>query len=152
MRKYDFITGLVLLVFSVALMVASGNMLKLTINSGRPWYMSSGLFPLIIGGGLFLLALLLIKAAAGSVRELSWSGLRRDLIMSRAAKTFFFVTALSGLYIAAMKFSYPVATALYIFILMNYVKKSLWRAALISVAATAVITMLFGNLAKIPLP
>jgi hypothetical protein len=152
LRKYDFITGLVLIVFSAALIIASADMLKLTLNSGRPWYMSSGLFPLLTGGGLFVLALLLVKAAAGAARELSPSRLWREMTGSQAARTFFFVTGLSALYIAVMRFSYPAATVLYVFILARYAKQRSRLAALLAAAATAAIIALFYGLAKIPLP
>ena len=141
-----------ILVFAVALMVSSGKMLIFTLNSGRPWYMSGGLFPLIIGAGLFTLALMLIKAAAGSAKDLTAAVLWRELVKSQPARSFFFVTALSALYMALMKYSYPVSTGLYLFILMNYVKRSLWLAGLVSVAATSIIIVLFQALAQIPLP
>ncbi len=51
-----------------------------------------------------------------------------------------------------MRFSYSLTTFFYIFALMNINKREFFRTAVISIAGTAAIVILFNRIADIPLP
>jgi len=78
MRKRDFITSLVLICASIGIMIIASRMPMKGIYGGvqNEWYVSPALLPLIIGGGLLILSIILLinsivsKGAKGAIDDI----------------------------------------------------------------------------------
>ena len=63
LRRADLVTSIILMAFSSFVIAESVKYLQKTLSKGRPWFESSGLFPLIISILLLLCAILLLFRA-----------------------------------------------------------------------------------------
>lgn len=160
LRRADLITSTVLFLFSMLVFFEAFKLFSKTVTKGKEWYMSSGLFPLIVSICLALCALLLFVRA--------WKdGARLDFMNStgmkalRANKEFRVALIVIGwlavyIFILLEVLPYWLGTFVFLFVFMLFFKKvtvkSLITMLIISVCATIALTYGFGTLAMIPLP
>lgn len=161
LRKMDLITSILLLIISVAGCIMSVQLVVKTLQSGRQWFESAGLFPMLVTFflGMCSISLFLTAKKDGA----GFDFLTKEKVLALAGmkefKTGSLVVGLFGLYIFIMMTpgrQYELATFFYLLVSMlvfqKRSKKSIIKSIVIAAVATAVLTFGFGQLAMVPLP
>lgn len=145
--------GIFLIVFSLKMPTD-----ELTSEPGM-FYAAPGLFPLIAGVGIFALSLLLaIKYLCQIKKEYGASAGKAAIAVDKKALLRLLTAAvLLALYVfvGLGRLPYYLSTFLYLSLTMLIFRKDkmpIWVLIVISVAASLLISYLFGTLARIPLP
>ncbi len=161
LRKADMVTSIVLMAIAVSWFGLSIPLLIKTVRSGEHFYISAGLFPMIISGLLGLCAAnLFFKARKDGAR---FDFFKADkviaLIKSRESRIAAVIIGLMAVYIFILLplVSYSIATFIFLFLFMLYFKglrsvKGVLIIFIISAVTTAILSYGFGELAMIPLP
>ena len=131
--------------------------IALSAEDGDPFFISSGFLPLV--GGVLLIALsigMLVNGLreGGSLKLFApkkvWSAL-----ISTAGLNTLFIYAWIAIYVFVLMRILPYFLSTLIFLVVfttRYYKKNTLTAILVSVAATLIVTFMFGGIAKIPQP
>lgn len=161
LRKMDLVTSVFLFIISVVGCIMSLQLLLRTINNGKEWFTSAGLFPLIVTLFLGVCSVSLFMTAwkYGARFDFLKKEIIVNLIKSSEFKSGCAVVAILFLYIFTMTRpgkQYEIATFLFMFITMvvfqKRTKRAIINSLIISLVATAVLSYGFGQLAMIPLP
>ena len=160
MDKKDLATSVVLMLFGIYVFVTGIRMSRTTMAlADSPWYGTPGIFPIVIGGVLILLSAIM----GGSLLK---AGVRLDRTFLDAAisylkdRAFIRLVAAIGffaiyIFVLIGHINFLVSTFLYLFITMVFFREkgfAVWKLALISVAFTGLLYLIFGVLANIPFP
>lgn len=160
LRKSDLLASLVLLVVSIFALV---NSIKMTFFVEIPgvdadgWFVAPGVFPLGLSLGLTIMALFVLSVAVkegGMIHLNEWKK-ALDTIISHDSLVTLAEIGLLFLYAFVLlgRVHFAIATAIYLFFAMLIVKAARWYTiGIISGTVAVVISYLFGNLFKIPLP
>jgi len=162
LRRADLVFGLCLITFSILLLNGAYKLIARTLDRGRFWYQSAGLFPSIVGVLLLLCSILLVVRALKDGAKFDYLTKEKIMVFIRSKKTHVtsFVVVWLGVYIFVllpMEFlHYSIATFIYLLVFMMVFQKKdikqLAKSIVISVFATLLLTYGFGQLAMIPLP
>jgi len=148
MKKLDYISGLVLLVFAVALFFAA-RQLPLVGQFGP----SSGFFPTILSGLLVLLSLMIIIHAWRQNRHVKTSQPLPKILGPNKKKYFLYL----GLFFAFSLFfaalGYTLSMVLFLGIILKYGEKQSWKTTFGVVTISGLVSyFLFVKFLSIPLP
>ena len=160
LRKKDLIASSVLLAVSILTLVSS---IKMTFFVEIPgvdsdgWFVAPGVFPLGLSIGLTVMSLYVLLVAWKEVGIAHLKEWKNALETIKSHDTFLTLAEIGLLFVYAFvllgRLHFAVATAIYLFFAMFIVKAAAWyKIAIVSVAVAVVISYLFGNLFKIPLP
>lgn len=158
--RNDLYSSIVLFLISLYVFIEGVRMpVSVYTGSDGAWYGAPGGFPVIIGGILMILSVMLFAK--------SWritGGFRKDdfqdmtaVLRSAYVKRLALITVLLAVYIFVLLGRVPfyVATFLFLFVTMLVFRRNgfaVWKLLVISVVIDALITYGFGTLAGIPLP
>lgn len=160
LRRSDLVTSLILILFSSVVFFEALKMLSSTLEKNKEWYVSAGLFPLIVSVCLALCALLLfIRAWKDGARfDFLNTSSMKTMIKHKEVRVAVIIISWLAIYIFIfLKFlPYWLGTFIFLFVFMLFFKKitvkSLVTMVIISVCTTVALTYGFGTLAMIPLP
>jgi len=150
----DVTVGLILLTIGSFMAIEAVKMPKL-----GPVYVAPGMFPLIIGILLAILAILLIIPSL--IAELTNKILANQLIAFtrkwkanlNSKKLIGTIIMLAAYIVSFNYFNYVISTAAFLLLMMFIFKAtSITRVVIVSLAATGVVTYLFGTIFRLPLP
>lgn len=167
----DFISGIVLLVFSTIVFVYGIYIINtMNLGKGVEWYTSPALMPLFIGAIIGILSILLIiKNKTNFIKYLknnkNNSKVRdqisiKDAIMHYRENQlirFVITLVLLILYIFVFIGRMPFVLATFLYLVLNMIifrEKgfAIWKLVIISIVMSVLINYGFGIVAKIPLP
>ena len=167
----DFISGVVLLVFSVLVFVYGIYIINtMNLGKGVEWYTSPALMPLFIGAIIGILSILLIiKNKTNFIEYLknnkNNSKVRdqisiKDAIMHYRENQlirFVITLVLLILYVFVFIGRMPFVLATFLYLVLNMIifrEKgfAIWKLVIISIVMSVLINYGFGIVAKIPLP
>jgi len=161
LRVADLVTSIILMVLSVSVFFMSYRLMFTTIERGRDWFQSAGLFPGIVSLllGICSLSLFFRARKDGATFKFFTREKVVEVIESREFKVAVTVVSLLAVYIYILMRpgrQFEVATFIYLCIFMlafqqKNIKNIIYSLG-ISVLATAAITYGFSQLAMIPLP
>ena len=160
LRRADLITSIILIIFSVYVAIGSIKLMMNTLNGGKDWFKSAGLFPLIISLLLALCAVLLLINAIKDGAKIDFFTIEKikALFVSREFKVALIVIGFLALYIFVLipLLPYEVATFIYLLVFMVIFNEKKPKNIIISVVVSLVATFMlyygFGKIALIPLP
>jgi putative tricarboxylic transport membrane protein len=154
-RRQDFYTGLILSAVSLGVIAQSWRMPR--ILQGWPAYAGPGVVPGMLGLGLLAMALALtLRSVRGSGPPLPIG--RRDAsayLGQTGTRRLGVMLGLSALYGLGLGHGLPywLTTGAYLIVVMAVFRAGpWWRILLISAAATAAISLVFGRIFAVPLP
>ena len=167
MIKKDFITSIVLIVFSISIIVMSYTMPRLERRGIDP-FSAPGVVPGMIGSVLLVLALILFirSARQGGYRIFHKETSRDDQVQYQGAATRVLLTLFISLVYAIGflgRFNYSISTAIYIFSFiclfefrtgkaLSDQKRMILLAIIQAVVASILITLVFQKLFLVDLP
>lgn len=160
LRRADLITSIILMIIAILGFIMSLSLVIKTLEKGRLWYESAGLFPLIVTSLLALCSFLIFLRARKDGARFDFLTLSKlkELKDSREARVAAIVIGLLAIYIFILLkvLQYSIATFIFLFafiyIFNEKNRRSLFTSFLVSIITTVVLTYGFGNLAMIPLP
>jgi len=160
LRRADLVTSIILFLFSAFVFVNAIELLSNTLRKEKDWYVSAGLFPLIISVFLALCAYLLFSRARKDGAKLDFIKTEniKSLISSKEFKVATFIIGLLAFYIFVLLevLPYWLATFIYLYVFMftfqKKTKKHIIIMSIVAVLSTIALTYGFGTLAMIPLP
>lgn len=162
LRRADMVMSIVIAGYAVFMFIMALKLQLRTLDKGKDWFQSAGLFPIIVSVLLLLCAVLLFSRARkdGARFDFITGEKIKGLAKSREFLVALGVVALLAVYIfillPAKWINYEISTFLYLatfMILFNdKTVKKIAISVIISLIATVVITYGFGTLAMIPLP
>lgn len=158
--KKDLVSSVVIFAIGVFSMV-HGGLMPVAQITGSPdlWYVAPGVFPILVGAVLAVLAVVLFVRAllnGGVLNGEDMAAIRRYF----GTKEFFMLAAAIGfmaiyIFVLIGRLPYYLASFLYLAGNMATFRKTgyaWWKIFFISIIAVAAITYGFGSLARIPLP
>lgn len=169
LRKADIVTSLVLILLGIAVLWAARDMPWLNEQAGvtRNWYLSPGLFPVVVGSLLILFSLNVLWRAirdGGHVGFFSYAGraIERTLRGARVYRVWL-MWLLMGTYVFILfeRFDYYVSTPLFlaVFMLLFHRRKdgklgfkSLVAIAVVSTVVPVTVGYFFETYLFVPLP
>ncbi len=154
LRSVDIVICIVFLIVSLAVGKMSVDMI---LTGNVKFYVSAGFLPLLFA---VLFACINVRILALAFREGGSLKIFRPANAWRAATgrkglRAIFILAWIGVYLFGMlrRLPYPASTFIFLTVFMSvFYQKSVIKVLIISVAASGLVTFLFGTLAKIPLP
>lgn len=160
LRRADLVTSIILFLFAAFVFVNAIGLISNTLEKEKDWYVSAGLFPLIISIFLALCAFLLFSKARkdGAKLDFITNESIKSLIYSREFKVATFIIGLLAFYIFVLLevLPYWLATFIYLYVFMfvfqKKTKKHIIIMSIVAVLSTIALTYGFGTLAMIPLP
>lgn len=161
LRRADLVTSTILFVFSIWVFIMSIQYVVTTIERGKHWFESSGLFPMIISFLLCLCSITLFGKAKkdGAKFDFLTGEKIKGLAATRKFRVAIIVIGMLATYIFALMLpgrQYEIASFIYLFIAMLIFqernKKNIINSVIIAGVSTAVLSFCFGQLAMVPLP
>jgi hypothetical protein len=160
LRRADLVTSVILLLFSGFVFFEAFKLVSKTLEKGKDWYTSAGLFPLIVSVCLALCALLLLLRAWKDGARLDFMNAPgfKAMVDNKEVRVATIIIGWLAIYIFGLLkvLPYWLATFVFLFVFMLCFKKitlkSIITMLIISVCATVALTYGFGTLAMIPLP
>lgn len=160
LRRADLVTSIILFLFSAFVFVNAIILISNTLEKEKDWYVSAGLFPLIISVFLALCAFLLFSKARKDGAKLDFINMDnvKSLISTREFQVATFIIGLLAFYIFVLLevLPYWLATFIYLYVFMfAFQKKTVKHIVIMSIVvvlSTIALTYGFGTLAMIPLP
>lgn len=151
----DIIMGFILIVSGIAIVINSSHM-----KVFRTFLDAPGLFPMILGFIFIILGMMLCIPAIrlNGISELKKTFSKSQLLVFiKDDKTFRVMVLLLlmvvYIYILIGKVHFTIATAIYLFFTMLYLKStSWWKNLIISILASVLISVVFKYGFRIPLP
>ncbi len=162
LRRSDMIMSIVIALYAIGMFIMALRLQLNTLEKGKDWFKSAGLFPIIVSALLlFCAALLFLRARKDGARFDFFTSTK----VTRFLKTREFlvasgVIALLAVYIFVLIpikwIPYEIATFIFLTTFMiifnDKTPKKIGFSIIMSIIATIVITYGFGELAMIPLP
>ena len=156
-KKYlDFLGGLVLLMLSVIIIIAS---VLMHIKSGEAFYLSPGLMPMILGIALLFCSLFYfaesLKDGGFSARICETREWFHAVVSDKTTHSMAVGVIIMAVYTFLLMSFLPfwLSSLIFMIILMGYLKaESPVKILLISGGAVALIVLLFQVLFRVPLP
>lgn len=160
LRRADLVTSIILFLFSIFVFVNAIMLLSNTLKKEKDWYVSAGLFPLIISVFLALCAFMLFSKARKDGATFDFINLEniKLLTQSKEFRVATFVIGLLAFYIFVLLAVLPywLATFIYLYVFMFVFQKKTAKhiiiMSIVAVLSTIALTYGFGTLAMIPLP
>lgn len=161
LRRADLVTSVILMLVAIGGFYMSLLLFLKTLDRGKDWFKSAGLFPMIILFFLFVCSLMLFTKARrdGARFDFFTKDKVIHLFKSKEFQVAIIVIGMLAGYIFVLipLLSYWISTSIYVFGFMVYFKKErslkdLLKILIITVCVTAALTYGFGTLAQIPLP
>jgi len=148
MKKLDYISGSVLLGFAVVLLFAARK-LPLMSEFGP----SSGFFPVILGGFLALVSLMIIIRAWWQNRNIKTSQETPKILGPDKKKFFLYLGLFFAFALFFEKLGYLLSTVLFLGFILKYVEKQSWKTTFgIIIISGLVSYYLFVKFLSVPLP
>lgn len=160
LRRADLVTSIIIFVFAVFVFANAVMLMNDTLGKGKDWFVSAGLFPMIISVMLALCAFLLFSKARKDGARLDFFKVDKikNLAKSREFQVACIVIGLLAVYIFILLplLVYWAATFIYLYSFMLIFGKRTLKGfivmTIVAVLSTIALTYGFGTLAMIPLP
>lgn len=157
--KADLVSSIVIFGFGLFVLFSGIYIAFFTTNGTKIWYYSPGMFPIVVGGVLIVLSIIMFfkKVHEGARFTGFSSGMIKQLANSRKVIRLLLAILLFSVYVFGFlgRIPFVVATFLYLFVTMITFRTkgyAVWKLLLISLFTTAIIYVFFGIIAAVPLP
>ena len=160
LRKKDFITSVILVIFGTLVLVKSLQMILFVDLPGVKnvgWFVAPGVFPFFLSIAIITMGFILMaigRKEGGGLNKKDWQKIKDSLHSSKFLITVFEVLLLIFyIFVLLGRIDFVVATIIYLFSSMLMVKATSWyKVAIISVSISIGVYYVFGTLFNIPLP
>ncbi|VDN48906.1 conserved membrane protein of unknown function [Petrocella atlantisensis] len=160
LRRADLVTSIIVFAFSVFVFISAIGLMSNTLEKGKEWYVSAGLFPIIISVFLALCAFMLFFRAKkdGARFDFIHKEAVMALLKDREFRVAVIIISLLIIYIFILLPLLPYWLATFIFlytfmlIFQERTFKNIVIMTIVAVLSTVALTYGFGTLAMIPLP